>query len=77
MTLRDYATRHGLTLTAARAQLAELALAQLEARARGGAQAQAARSPEERQAAARKAITARWARVRKTDSEPVRKDDSK
>lgn len=69
MTLKDYARQHGLSIPAARAQLAELALTQLEARSRGGARTQSTRTPAERQAHARKAIAARWAAPRTGESE--------
>jgi hypothetical protein len=64
MTLQDYATRHGLTLAQARQALADLALQQLAARAAGGHIVAAARTKEERSEAARKAVTARWAKAR-------------
>ena len=59
-----YAKARGLRVPAARAQLLELALQTVEARARGAAAANASMSRSDLSAARSRAASARWAAVR-------------
>ena len=65
--LKVYADTYGLGRGAAAMQLLAIALDHLEARKASGQAAQAKRTPEERSEAARRAVTARWARARGED----------
>lgn len=68
--VRAYAQRRGLTMAPALAHLVSVGLQSVEARAKGAGVVNAI-SPEDRQARARKAAAARWARLTHMDAAEI------